>query len=254
MVLLTLLVAAVVWYVQNKDDLGLKPVTASGTEAVVSPPDSKSSNQKDASKPSGKNSRGNSGLKDSSLPSQLSDGLTTVKYKSREFDVLKSCKLVTHRHNDGDSFHVKHGGKETEFRLYFVDTAESKYKTYRDGNNNGKRIREQGEYFGGLDMQVTTEIGKVAKSFVIDLLSKQNFTVVTKWENVYTPERKYCYVIVKWEGKEVYLHELLVAKGLVRIKTRGAALPDNTKYHDQKKKLVKMESRAKDAKLGAWGM
>ncbi len=181
-------------------------------------------------------------------------GLSEVKFGSKEFDILKNSSLVNHRNNDGDSFHVKHGGKETEFRLYFVDTAESIYKTYKDGNNNGKRIREQGEYFGGLDMQVTTEMGKIAKSFVSDLLSKQNFTVVTKWEDVYTPERKYCYVVVKWEGKEVYLHELLVAKGLVRIKTRGAALPDSTNFYDQKEKLKKMEQQAKTAKLGAWGM
>jgi len=260
MVVLTLVVAAVVWYVKSQGDLELKSVTISEREAAVSPPDRKKSNKKDTRNPSSidkssaKNSLGSTGFKDSSLPSQLSNGLTRVKYKTREFDILKSCKLVPHRHNDGDSFHVKHGGKETEFRLYFVDTAESKYKTYRDGNNNGKRIREQGAYFGGLDMQVTTEMGKVAKSFVNDLLSKRNFTVVTKWEDVFTPERKYCYVIVKWEGKEAYLHELLVAKGLVRLKTRGASLPDNTNYYDQKKKLKRMEQQAKNAKLGAWGI
>lgn len=202
-------------------------------------------------------------IKDPSLINDLTSGKTSpvsvaglseVKFESKEFDILENCSLVNHRHNDGDSFHVKHGRKETEFRLYFVDAAESSEKEYRGGNNNHKRIREQGEYFGGLNMTATTDLGKMAKSFVINLLSKQNFTVVTKWEDVYTPERKYCYIILKWEGKEVYLHELLVAKGLVRIKTRGAALPDNTSFYDQKEKLKKMEQKAKTTRLGAWGI
>ncbi len=184
---------------------------------------------------------------------QLSD-LSVVIIASKEFDILKKCRLITHRNNDGDSFHVRHGEKETEFRLYFVDTAESKFKKYPDGKDNGDRIRDQGNYFDGLEMQATIEIGRVAKSFVLDLLSKQEFTVITKWENVFTPERKYGYLIVKWEGKEVYLHELLVAKGYARIKTLGARLPDKTSYFNHQERLKKMEKSAKNAKLGAWGM
>ncbi len=190
----------------------------------------------------------------SELPVSVTRSLTKVKFENKKFEVLEGCSLVDHRHNDGDSFHVKHGDKETEFRLYFVDTAESQYKEYRDGNNNGQRLREQGAYFGGLEMQVTTEVGKVAKSFVRDLLKKKKFTVVTKWEDVFTPERKYCYVIVEWQGEDVYLHELLLVKGLVRLKTRGATLPDNTNYFEQKKKLEQLEKKAKAAKVGAWGM
>lgn len=180
--------------------------------------------------------------------------LTTVKFLSKEFDILKKCSLIDHRNNDGDSFHVKHGNKETEFRLYFVDAPESKFKKYQDGKDNGDRIRDQGKYFGELDMQVTIETGRAAKAFVLDLLSKENFTVVTKWEDVFTPERKYCYVIVSWEGKELYMHELLVAKGLVRIKTRGSSLPDKTTFFNHREKLLKMEHQAKTARLGAWGM
>jgi len=227
MLILSLLVAAG-WYIKNNHPNLLENITNARSEKL--------------------------NFSDSPLPSDFTDKLTKVNLNSSKFDILENCSLIKHRNNDGDSFRIKHGSKETEFRLYFVDTAESQYKTYRDGNNNGKRIREQGEYFGGLEMQVTTEIGKIAKSFVIDLLSKQNFTVVTKWENVYTPERKYGYIIVKWENHQTYLHELLIAKGLARIKTRGADLPDNTKYHDQKKKLVKIEQQAKKAQLGAWGM
>jgi endonuclease YncB( thermonuclease family) len=246
-VVLTLVVVSGAWYINNKDDLGLNMATASAAEIS-------SAENKKLGVDTARGSKENANFKNNALPDKLKDGLTEVKFKSKEFDVLKNSSLVNHRNNDGDSFHVKHGGKETEFRLYFVDAAESKFKKYRDGNDNGDRIRDQGKYFGGLEMRVTTKMGMVAKSFVTDLLSKQHFTIVTKWENVFTPERKYCYLIVKWEDKEVYLHELLVAKGLVRIKTRGASLPDNTNFHDQKKKLQKMEQQAKTAKLGAWGI
>lgn len=242
MVLLTLAVAATAWYLKEREGTSLNP-SQTQEEQIVSDKGSHTiKNSADAK------------LADSNLPSELNSRLTEVKFISEEFDILRNCQLISHRNNDGDSFHVKHGQKETEFRLYFVDTAESQFKKYRDGNDNGKRIREQGEYFGGLDMQVTTEMGKIAKSFVTDLLASQNFTVVTKWENVYTPARKYCYVIVKWEDEDVYLHELLVAKGLVRIKTRGAGLPDKTNFYDQKKKLIQIEKMAKETKQGAWGI
>ena len=242
MVILTLAVAATAYYINEREGASLNP-PQTHEELIVS----------DKGSPTKKNSA-DAKVTDSSLPSALSSELTEVQFISEEFEILRNCQLINHRNNDGDSFHVKHGQKETEFRLYFVDTAESQFKKYRDGNDNGKRIREQGQYFGGLDMQVTTELGKIAKSFVTDLLASQYFTVVTKWEDVYTPARKYCYVIVKWEDKDVYLHELLVAKGLVRIKTRGAGLPDKTNFYDQKKKLIKMEEQAKNAQQGAWGI
>ena len=176
-----------------------------------------------------------------------------ARITSKEFEVLDGCALKSHRNNDGDSFHVSHGGKNYEFRLYFVDTAESKYKTYPGGDNNGKRIREQGEYFGGLSQDETTALGTDAKKFVLKLLEKENFTVVTKWENVYGPERKYAFVMVDWQGKDVWLHELLVAQGLVRIHTKPYTLPDNTSASEQKKKLKELEALAKKEKRGGWG-
>lgn len=178
--------------------------------------------------------------------------LSHVRVTDRKFDVLENCELINHRHNDGDSFHVKHGGKQTEFRLYFVDTPESKYKSYRDGNNNGKRLREQGNAMGGLSQDQTTTVGTAAKKFVLDLLAKQKFRVATQWENVYGPDRKYAFIIVKWEGREVYLHELLTAKGLSRIHTKPMTLPDSTSSSRQRNRLREIEKEAKKLKLGAW--
>ena len=257
-IVLTIVLSLAAWYIKGQEDkkrenagygdeakseksANSRGAHSSSVSDRLAPPD-----QDSGSKPA--ISGGLVKFVDRDLPDNLLRELTLVKFKNREFDVLRNCTLIDHRNNDGDSFHVKHSGEKTEFRLYYVDTPES-----RKHKHNGKRIQEQGEYFGGLSMQVTTEVGKIAKSFVKDLLKKP-FTVVTKWEDVYTPERKYCYVIVKWQGRDVYLHELLVLKGLVRIKTRGAALPDNTNYHNQKANILRMEAKVKAAKLGVWGM
>lgn len=167
---------------------------------------------------------------------------------------LKKCRFISGRNSDGDSFHVKHEKGETEFRLYFVDTPESTYKTYGRGENNGARIAEQGDYFGGLSQKQTTGVGKDGKDFVKKLLSKNNFEVETQWEDVYGPERKYCFVLVPWEGKKVYLHELMVKRGLARIHTRGADLPEGRGYHEQKSYLKSLEKTARKEKVGAWGL
>ena len=172
--------------------------------------------------------------------------------ESSDWSYLKECRLITGRNGDGDSFHVKHEQGETEFRLYYVDTPESEYKTYRGGDSNGKRIAEQGDYFGGLSQQETTAIGQEGKNFVKKLLAKNDFEVSTKWENVYGPERKYCLVQVRWEGEDIYLHELLVARGLARIHTRGTDLPQGRDYRAQKAYLKTVEKTARKKKVGAW--
>ena len=97
-------------------------------------------------------------------------------------------------------------------------------------------------------------MGSQGKEVVKKLLSQNNFEVLTKWEDVFGPERQYCLVIVPWEGRKVYLHELLVAKGLARIHTRGADLPKGRDYRKQKAYLKSIEQTARDKKLGAWGL
>jgi len=59
--------------------------------------------------------------------------------------------------------------------------------------------------------------------------------------------------MVDWQGKDVWLHELLVAQGLVRIHTKPYTLPDNTSASEQKKKLKELEALAKKEKRGGWG-
>lgn len=193
-----------------------------------------------------------------SLASCSDVGFTPVKRPGGrpggDWELLKECRLVTGRNGDGDSFHVKHEKGETEFRLYFIDTPESQYKTYRGGESNGPRIAEQGAYFGGIGQDQTTAVGLAAKGMVKRILAENPFEILTKWEDVYGPDRKYCLAIVQWQGREVYLHELLVAQGLGRIHTRGAGLPSGRSYHEQKSFLQTLEARAREEKVGAWGL
>ena len=86
-IIVGLLVAAVVWFLQEKGLL--EKEGSSGSEASV---------------PVGEVS---------------TESFTTVKTQGEGWTYLKDCRLITGRNNDGDSFHVKHGGEESEFRLYF---------------------------------------------------------------------------------------------------------------------------------------
>lgn len=83
---------------------------------------------------------------------------------------------------------------------------------------------------------------------------KGNFKVMTKWEDVVRPGREYCFVIVEWEGRECYLHELLLAHGLAREHTWGVDLPGGRAWKRQKSYLGKWEKEVAANKLGAWGL
>lgn len=181
--------------------------------------------------------------------------LTEAKSDANIFDLLENCTLLEHRWNDGDSFHVQHGRQKTHFRLYFVDTPESAYKTYQNNQNNGKRLDEQGDYFGGLNRKKTAALGKEATNFTLDLLKKKPFKVVTKWQKVtnrHSEFRMHAFIIVEYKGKDRYLHELLMAKGLARLKTRGTSLPKGRSTKEQKNHLKKIETFAKKYNLGGW--
>ena len=171
------------------------------------------------------------------------------------YETFNRCRLIEHRHNDGDSFHVRlPTGEDVEFRLYYVDTPESSARRYRNGDTNYRRIAEQGRAMGGLTQKQTTSIGQDAKHFVHNLLSKQPFRVITKWEPVYNSDRRYAFVLVSWKGRERFLHEILVDKGIARIHTLGRELPDGTSYYRHKDALKKREAVAKKHRVGAWGV
>jgi len=185
------------------------------------------------------------------------DGLTQVKVTGNTYEVLNNCTLVDHKHNDGDSFHIKHTKGQSEIRLYFADTAESAYKTYGGGENNGDRLDKQGKYFGGLNREQTAKLGQLGKERTMSLIKGKQFKVITKWQpvtNRQTEKRIHAFIILEKEDTEYYLHELLTQEGLVRLSTWGGDLPDGTPWKKQKERLIAMENDAKKRKVGAWGM
>lgn len=237
----SLIIVAVVWYFNNKEQAQIDADQYSDGAADQATVEERAARRDDAPKASV--------VVEGAPKAVLAIDFTVPRVTSSKWDLLEDCHLVYHRNNDGDSFHVEDGGgKKTEFRLYFVDTPESRLHQY-----NGERLDEQADYFY-TDRELVIEVGKAAKKFVLDLLGKQSFRVVTQWENVYGPERKYCYVLVQWEGEEVYLHELLVAKGLVRIHTKPMMLPDGTSSNRQRKRLFQMQDDARSQRIGAWGL
>ena len=221
MIVLTLVVGLVAWYIKNKHPDLLDNLTSGNTASVSV------------------------------------DGLSEVKVVGNDYEILENCTLVDHRHNDGDSFHVKHPNGQDEIRLYYADTAESAYKTYGRGENNGDRLDKQGAYFGGLNRDQTAELGKLGKKRTMSLIKGKKFKMITKWEpvtNRQSETRKHAFIVLEKDGKEFYLHELLAHEGLVRLSTRGGNLPDGTSWKKQKERLLAIENDAKKRKVGAWGM
>ena len=145
-------------------------------------------------------------------------------------------------------------GKKAEFRLYFVDTPESAFKSYAGGDTNHQRIREQAADLGGITPEQAVEIGKKGKAFTLGLLASRPFDIYTRWDSPFNDNRFHAFVEVKYEGKSRWLHEILVEKGLARIHTKGADLPDGTSSARHKARLKELESTAKRSQAGAWGL
>lgn len=171
------------------------------------------------------------------------------------YESFSGCSLVADHSNDGDSFRVRlPDGRSEVFRLYFVDTPESAFKRYRDGETNHERIRHQAADLGGLTPEQAVELGVTAKKFTLGLLSKRRFTLHTAWDSPYRDGRYHAFVRVTDKGLERWLHELLVERGLARIRTKPADLPDGTSAKKQLGKLRELERAARSSEAGAWGM
>lgn len=160
-----------------------------------------------------------------------------------EWATLAGCTLVEDKGNDGDSFVLRHEGRDYTFRLYFVDCPEK----YRH-QFNGDRIAEQGRYFGGLSEDETIAVGESARDFSLNLLRRGPVEVLTRWEAVYDSERRYAFV--KAGGQD--LVEALVSRGLARIHTKGANRPGGKSSRDEQSRLHSLERQAKSQRLGGW--
>jgi endonuclease YncB( thermonuclease family) len=175
--------------------------------------------------------------------------------KTGDYETFHGCTLAQDRGNDGDSFRVKlPDGRSEIIRLYFVDTPESAFKSYGGGENNHRRIAQQAAVMGGITPQQAVGIGKKAKAYTLGTLEKSPFTIHTNWDDPFKDRRYHAFVEVTVHGKPRFLHELLVEKGLARVHTKGAPLPDGTSEQKQKARLYKLQSTAKSNESGAWGL
>lgn len=176
--------------------------------------------------------------------------------KVRGYDKLTGAVLVPHEDNDGDSFHVKAGGRQFELRLYFVDAPE-KYLSDRYERQR-ERVEEQGQDLGGISPEQAVEVGKAAKLFSERELKGKTFTVYTYWEQVYDGDRYYGFVELA-DGS--YLGTKLVESGLARIHTKGPGsrerpvpTPAGKSFHQHRDMLYDLERKAKRGKVGAWSL
>jgi competence ComEA-like helix-hairpin-helix protein len=160
-----------------------------------------------------------------------------------EWETLKGCRLITNSIVDGDSFRVRHNGREYIFRLYFVDAPESD-ATLKE------RAKEQAVEFG-ISPDDIPRAGKLGAQFTREMLSGANITVITRWRNALgrsSLARDYAVVLVN--GKN--LAEELVANGLARIHGLKANWPDGPRSSTFISKLKNLELTAREKKRGVW--
>lgn len=157
---------------------------------------------------------------------------------------LPGCNLVATEYADGDSFHVRQGGRDYVFRLYFVDTPETDSR-FPD------RVKEQAKYFK-IPRKRINAAGEQAAQFTAGLLA-QPFTVVTKWEDARGESRQErFYAIVLCGGQN--LAEALVRAGWARSYGMSADYPTEAQGRTFRKKLDELEVRARESGAGTWGM
>jgi len=173
----------------------------------------------------------------------IAAGSLVAREGSKEWVVLKDCRLIANPANDGDSFHVSAGEKEYLFRLYFVDAPETDEMTPR-------RLVDQAKYFA-ITVPQAIEVGQAAKAFTQEKLS-QPFTVFTRMSDAMGNSRlprEYAFV----ETTEGDLGEQLVRNGLARVYGFKAAPPGLTSSRIELNKLQQFENQARQERIGAWG-
>ncbi len=158
---------------------------------------------------------------------------------------LTGCTLMETAYADGDSFHVKHDGKEYIFRLYFVDSPEP----YQVGGYH-ERTTAQAKYFNIYKKDLYTIAGEATK-FTSELLADKPFTVWTCWLDARGQSRlpRYFGIVLTAKGED--LAELLVRNGLARVYGAPADPPFSSEKK-MKKALWKAEAEAKEDEVGAW--
>lgn len=170
------------------------------------------------------------------------------------YDRFPDARYLDQDGNDGDSFHVRAGGRDFELRLYFVDAPES-YLSDRYADQR-RRVAEQARELGGITPEEAVEVGRKAKAFTKEQLSGKTFTVYTYWEQVYDGDRYYAFVELP-DGSD--LGGELIEQGLGRIHTKGPGskekpvpTPKGQSFFQARDRLEAIERDARKEKRGAW--
>ncbi len=160
------------------------------------------------------------------------------------WDTLDNCRPISSDWNDGDSFHVRHAGKEYIFRLCYVDTPESKGR-----KGQTRRTSDQARYWKILKRDMYP-LAKEASAYTATVMAG-SFTVKTEWEDAKGSSQlpRYFGVIITPQGD---LAELLVAHGYARIYGFSPDYPGGIKAAKYGAKLEGLEANAREKKLGAW--
>lgn len=169
-------------------------------------------------------------------------GESAKKPPPAKWETLRNVRFDPADYHDGDSFHVRHQGRELIFRLYFVDAPE-----VNDGFPD--RNREQARHFG-VSLVENRQGGEAAKSLTAELLGKP-FIVTTRWQNGMGRSRLPRYYAMVTVGRED-LGEILVKRGLARAKGARANLPDGERAKARVERLKKLEADAKAKRVGLW--
>lgn len=168
----------------------------------------------------------------------------TAALASADWETLEGAKLVPNSYADGDSFKVKHQGKEYTFRLFFVDTPET-------DNRYPKRVQGQARAFH-ISATEALELGEEATDFSQDFLSG-SFTVHTNWRDGWGEGQRFCAIIVKNDRE---LGAELVRNGLARV---SGFVPESPwpglrgTVSDYAKNLKRLQAEAQSQGKGGWG-
>lgn len=177
------------------------------------------------------------------LPLVLVTGMTC--HAGGEWKTLTGCTLIRNQSNDGDSFHVRHHGREYIFRLYFVDCPET-------STHVKERINEQGTYWRKKPEDIP-KLGEMAARFALKHLQKGPFTVYTRFQDAKgSSDLKRHFAFVKTASGDD-LSYLLVEHGWGRTYGASASNPGGNSESKYWIDLHQLEKRAKSKRLGAWG-
>jgi endonuclease YncB( thermonuclease family) len=160
----------------------------------------------------------------------------------KKWQELKNATLIKSPSNDGDSFHIKHNGKEKIVRLYLVDCPETTLQ-YVDRN-----IEQATEFKSSL-LKVGTA-GILGKKLTEKMLERP-FTVITKGEDAQGSSNLSRQYAIVYTSNKKDLGKTLLEHGLAR--SHGISPKDHRKYDDLRSEYDKIAQKAGKMKLGAWG-